>query len=155
MQQKPDTQWQQPNPQTGFSSFSQPGFSSFTQPGFQQSAPQLRHKPDFVSNDVVLETQESQRRKKKGKRVKGTETGGRSGPMAPKPWIHDEETALGRCYIDHSENKTKGNSQKHENFWKKINRKLARDDGLYRSTIPHISSTMFKMEGYEREIDAV
>ncbi|KAL8260855.1 hypothetical protein R6Q59_024904 [Mikania micrantha] len=46
--------------------------------------------------------------------------GGSSGPMAPKPWTHDEETPLGRCYNDHSENKTKGNSQKRENFWKKL-----------------------------------
>ncbi|KAL8226653.1 hypothetical protein R6Q57_016485 [Mikania cordata] len=54
--------------------------------------------------------------------------------MAPKPWTHDEETALGRCYIDHSENKTK------------------EDDGLYRSRKPYISSTMFKMEGYEPKL---
>ncbi|KAL8260952.1 hypothetical protein R6Q59_025001 [Mikania micrantha] len=124
MQQNPNTQWQQPNPQTGFSSFSQPGFqpvfSSFTQPGCQQRASQLRHEPDFVSNDVVLETQESQKSKKKGKRAKDTETGRSSGPMAPKPWTHVEETALERCHIDHSKNKTKGNSQKRENFWKKL-----------------------------------
>ncbi|KAL8250888.1 hypothetical protein R6Q59_034581 [Mikania micrantha] len=40
--------------------------------------------------------------------------------MAPKQWTHDEEIALGRCYMDESENKTKGNSQKRENFWKKV-----------------------------------
>ncbi|KAL8215930.1 hypothetical protein R6Q57_022767 [Mikania cordata] len=40
--------------------------------------------------------------------------------MAPKQWTPDEETALGRCYMDESENKTKGNSQKRENFWKKV-----------------------------------
>ncbi|KAL8192064.1 hypothetical protein R6Q57_028185 [Mikania cordata] len=137
---------------TGFSSGF---FLSFTQPGFQQSTPQLRHEQDFVSNDVVLETQKSQKKKKKGKRAKDTETGRGSGPMAPKPWTHDEKTELGRCYIDHSKNKNEGNSQKRENFWKKINLKLARDDGLYRSRIPHILSTMFKMEGYEHEIDAV
>ncbi|KAL8211370.1 hypothetical protein R6Q57_005807 [Mikania cordata] len=90
------------------------------QPCFQESAPQFQNEPDFVSNDVVLETQEPQKRKKKGKRAKDVETGGSSGSMAPKPWTHDEETALGRCYIDHSENKSKGNSQKRENFWKKL-----------------------------------
>ncbi|KAL8197694.1 hypothetical protein R6Q57_024292 [Mikania cordata] len=41
--------------------------------------------------------------------------------MAPKQWTHDEEIALERCYMDESENKTKGNSQKRENFWKKSN----------------------------------
>ncbi|KAL8242675.1 hypothetical protein R6Q59_012977 [Mikania micrantha] len=40
--------------------------------------------------------------------------------MATKQWTHDEEIALGRCYMDESENKTKGNSQKRENFWKKV-----------------------------------
>ncbi|KAL8229777.1 hypothetical protein R6Q57_014677 [Mikania cordata] len=40
--------------------------------------------------------------------------------MAPKQWTPDEETALGRCFMDESENKTKGNSQKRENFWKKV-----------------------------------
>ncbi|KAL8217780.1 hypothetical protein R6Q57_021153 [Mikania cordata] len=40
--------------------------------------------------------------------------------MAPKLWTPDEETALRKCYIDQSENKTKGNSQKRENFWKKV-----------------------------------
>ncbi|KAL8223728.1 hypothetical protein R6Q57_019203 [Mikania cordata] len=40
--------------------------------------------------------------------------------MTLKQWTHDEEIALGRCYMDESENKTKGNSQKRENFWKKI-----------------------------------
>ncbi|KAL8257246.1 hypothetical protein R6Q59_029287 [Mikania micrantha] len=40
--------------------------------------------------------------------------------MAPKPWTPDEETALGKCNMDESENKTKGNSQKRENFWKKV-----------------------------------
>ncbi|KAL8230636.1 hypothetical protein R6Q57_000414 [Mikania cordata] len=39
--------------------------------------------------------------------------------MAPKQWTPDEETALGRCFMDESDNKTKGNSQKRENFWKK------------------------------------
>ncbi|KAL8192688.1 hypothetical protein R6Q57_027498 [Mikania cordata] len=39
-----------------------------------------------------------------------------SGPMTPKQWTPDEETALGRCFMDESENKTKGNSQKRENF---------------------------------------
>ncbi|KAL8255323.1 hypothetical protein R6Q59_033544 [Mikania micrantha] len=40
--------------------------------------------------------------------------------MALKQWTQDEETALGRCYMDESENKTKGNSQKREIFWKKV-----------------------------------
>ncbi|KAL8242020.1 hypothetical protein R6Q59_012322 [Mikania micrantha] len=40
--------------------------------------------------------------------------------MAPKQWTHDEETAIGKCYMDEFENKTKGNSQKRENFWKKV-----------------------------------
>ncbi|KAL8218083.1 hypothetical protein R6Q57_021456 [Mikania cordata] len=40
--------------------------------------------------------------------------------MTPKQWTPDEETALGRCFMDESENKTKGNSQKRENFWKKV-----------------------------------
>ncbi|KAL8209338.1 hypothetical protein R6Q57_006070 [Mikania cordata] len=40
--------------------------------------------------------------------------------MAPKQWTPDEEIALGKCYMDESENKTKGNSQKRENFWKKV-----------------------------------
>ncbi|KAL8211402.1 hypothetical protein R6Q57_005839 [Mikania cordata] len=40
--------------------------------------------------------------------------------MAPKQWTPDEKIALGRCYMDESENKTKGNSQKRENFWKKV-----------------------------------
>ncbi|KAL8214983.1 hypothetical protein R6Q57_004432 [Mikania cordata] len=42
-----------------------------------------------------------------------------SGLMAPKQWTPDEETALGKCFMDESENKTKGNSQKRENFLKK------------------------------------
>ncbi|KAL8223789.1 hypothetical protein R6Q57_019264 [Mikania cordata] len=40
--------------------------------------------------------------------------------MARKQWTPDEEIALERCYMDESENKTKGNSQKRENFWKKV-----------------------------------
>ncbi|KAL8189012.1 hypothetical protein R6Q57_029273 [Mikania cordata] len=40
--------------------------------------------------------------------------------MTPKQWTHDEEIALGRCYMDEFENKTKSNSQKRENFWKKV-----------------------------------
>ncbi|KAL8208069.1 hypothetical protein R6Q57_007481 [Mikania cordata] len=42
--------------------------------------------------------------------------------MAPKQLTNDEEIALGRCYMDESENKpmVKSNSQKRENFWKKI-----------------------------------
>ncbi|KAL8245858.1 hypothetical protein R6Q59_007074 [Mikania micrantha] len=41
--------------------------------------------------------------------------------MTPKPWTPDEETALGKGYMDESENKTKDNSQKRENFWKTVN----------------------------------
>ncbi|KAL8214245.1 hypothetical protein R6Q57_003694 [Mikania cordata] len=89
---------------TGF----QPSFSSFMQPCIQQTAPQSRHEPDFVSTDVVLKTQEPQIKEEKRKRTKEIDSGGpSSGPMAPKPWTHDEETVLGRCYINHSENKTK------------------------------------------------
>ncbi|KAL8223578.1 hypothetical protein R6Q57_019053 [Mikania cordata] len=40
--------------------------------------------------------------------------------MTPKQWTPDEEIALERCYMDESENKTKCNSQKRENFWKKV-----------------------------------
>ncbi|KAL8214025.1 hypothetical protein R6Q57_003474 [Mikania cordata] len=40
--------------------------------------------------------------------------------MTPKQWTPDEETAFGKFYIDELENKTKGNSQKRENFWKKV-----------------------------------
>ncbi|KAL8199460.1 hypothetical protein R6Q57_013028 [Mikania cordata] len=40
--------------------------------------------------------------------------------MVPKQWTPDEETALEKCYMDESENKTKGNSQKREFFWKKV-----------------------------------
>ncbi|KAL8231222.1 hypothetical protein R6Q57_001000 [Mikania cordata] len=40
--------------------------------------------------------------------------------MTSKQWTHDEETPFRRCYMDESEKKTKGNSQKRENFWKKV-----------------------------------
>ncbi|KAL8230126.1 hypothetical protein R6Q57_015026 [Mikania cordata] len=115
MQQNPNPQWPQPNSQTKFSSFTQPGFQSrfpsFTQPGFQQAFSQPHHELDFMTTDVVLNTQESQKKKKKGKRVKETDvTGPSGGPMAPKPWIYDEKTTLGRCNIDYSENKTKVHS---------------------------------------------
>ncbi|KAD4178349.1 hypothetical protein E3N88_26940 [Mikania micrantha] len=94
----------------------QPGFAPFSQPRFES---------DFVSpsqhdNEVVPETQDTQKRKKGKKNKQPAGTGPSSGPMAPKQWTHDEEIALGRCYMDESENKTKGNSQKRENFWKKV-----------------------------------
>ncbi|KAL8188635.1 hypothetical protein R6Q57_029655 [Mikania cordata] len=71
-------------------------------------------------NEAVPETQDTQKRKKGKKNKQPAGTGPSSGPMAPKQWTHDEEIALGRCYMDESENKTKGNSQKRENFWKKV-----------------------------------
>ncbi|KAL8228246.1 hypothetical protein R6Q57_015830 [Mikania cordata] len=94
----------------------QPGFAPYSQPRFES---------DFVSssqpdNEVVLETQDTQKRKKGKKNKQPAGTGPSSGPMAPKQWTHNEEIALGRCYMDESENKTKGNSQKRENFWKKV-----------------------------------
>ncbi|KAL8217183.1 hypothetical protein R6Q57_024020 [Mikania cordata] len=89
-----------------------PGFAVFSQPRFES---------DFVSssqpeNEVVPETQDTLRRTKGKKNKQPVGTGPSSGPMAPKQWTPDEETALGRCFMDESENKTKGNSQKHENF---------------------------------------
>ncbi|KAL8231503.1 hypothetical protein R6Q57_001281 [Mikania cordata] len=94
----------------------QPGFAPCSQPRFES---------DFVSpsqpdNEVVPETQDTQNRKKGKKNKQPAGTGPSSGPMAPKQWTHDEEIALGRCYMDESENKTKDNSQKRENFWKKV-----------------------------------
>ncbi|KAL8193522.1 hypothetical protein R6Q57_026657 [Mikania cordata] len=114
LQQNPNIQHFQPNfqPPPNF----QPGFAPYSQPRFES---------DFVSpsqpdNEVVPETQDTQKRKKGKKNKQPAETGPSSGPMAPKQWTHDEEIALRRCYMDESENKTKGNSQKRENFWKKM-----------------------------------
>ncbi|KAL8252771.1 hypothetical protein R6Q59_036464 [Mikania micrantha] len=94
----------------------QPGFAPFSQPRFES---------DFVSpsqhdNEVVPETQDTQKRKKGKKNKQPAGAGPSSGPMTPKQWTQDEEIALGKCYMDESENKTKGNSQKRENFWKKV-----------------------------------
>ncbi|KAL8228984.1 hypothetical protein R6Q57_013884 [Mikania cordata] len=94
----------------------QPGFAVYSQPRFES---------DFVSpsqpdNEVVSETQDTQKRKKGKKNKQPAGAGPSSGPMAPKQWTPDEEIALGRCYMEESENKTKGNSQKRENFWKKV-----------------------------------
>ncbi|KAL8191584.1 hypothetical protein R6Q57_028315 [Mikania cordata] len=94
----------------------QPVFAPYSQPRFES---------DFVSpsqpdNEVVPETQDTLKRKKCKKNKQPAGTGPSSCPMAPKQWTHDEEIALGICYMDESENKTKGNSQKRENFWKKV-----------------------------------
>ncbi|KAL8197755.1 hypothetical protein R6Q57_024289 [Mikania cordata] len=73
-----------------------------------------------LKNEVVPETQDTLRCKKRKRNKQPVGAGPSSGPMAPKQWTPDEETALGRCFMDESENKTKGNSQKRENFWKKV-----------------------------------
>ncbi|KAL8225615.1 hypothetical protein R6Q57_018172 [Mikania cordata] len=116
LQQNPNIQhFQQPPPNF------QPGFAPYSQSGFQQNISQPRFKSDFVSPNVVPEIQDTHKRNKKGKKNKQLAgTGPSSGPMEPKQWTHDEETALGKCYMDETENKTKGNSQKRENFWKKV-----------------------------------
>ncbi|KAL8199784.1 hypothetical protein R6Q57_013352 [Mikania cordata] len=110
LQQNPNIQHFQPPPNF------QPGFAAYSQPRFES---------DFVSpsqpdNEVVPETQDTQKRKKGKKNKQPAGAGPSSGLMAPKQWTPDEEIALGRCYMDESENKTKGNSQKRENFWKKV-----------------------------------
>ncbi|KAL8232937.1 hypothetical protein R6Q57_002715 [Mikania cordata] len=113
LQQNPNFQHFQPNFQLP-PNF-QPGFAAFSQPRFES---------DYVSpsqheNEVVPETQDTLRRKKGKKNKQPVGAGPSSGPMAPKQWTPDEETVLGRCFMDESENKTNGNSQKRENFWKK------------------------------------
>ncbi|KAL8193381.1 hypothetical protein R6Q57_026516 [Mikania cordata] len=110
LQQNPNFQHFQPPPNF------QPGFAPYSQPRFES---------DYVSpsqpeNEVVPETQDTLKRKKCKKNKQPAGAGPSSGPMAAKQWTPDEETALGRCYMDESENKTKGNSQKRENFWKKV-----------------------------------
>ncbi|KAL8210676.1 hypothetical protein R6Q57_005113 [Mikania cordata] len=110
LQQNPNFQHFQPPPNF------QPGFAVFSQPRFES---------DFVSpsqpeNEVVPETQDTLKRKKRKKNKQPVGAGPSSGPMAPKQWTPDEETALGRCFMNESENKTKGNSEKRENFWKKV-----------------------------------
>ncbi|KAL8209244.1 hypothetical protein R6Q57_008656 [Mikania cordata] len=63
------------------------------------------------------ETQDTQKRNKKGKKNKQPAgTWPSSGPMAPKQWTQDEETALGRCYMDESENKPKWDDDVSGNF---------------------------------------
>ncbi|KAL8231428.1 hypothetical protein R6Q57_001206 [Mikania cordata] len=109
LQQNPNFQHFQPPPNF------QPGFAAFFQPRFES---------DFVSpsqpeNEVVPETQDTLKHKKGKKNKQPAGAGPSSGPMAPKQWTPDEETALRRCYMGESENKTKCNSQKRENFWKK------------------------------------
>ncbi|KAL8228114.1 hypothetical protein R6Q57_015698 [Mikania cordata] len=95
LQQNPNIQhFQQQNtnvqPQPNF----QPGFAPYFQNGFQQNISQPRYKSDFVSpNQPDNES---------------TGTGPSSGPMTPKQWTLNEETALGKCYMDEYENKTKG-----------------------------------------------
>ncbi|KAL8231722.1 hypothetical protein R6Q57_001500 [Mikania cordata] len=106
LQQNPNIQHFQPPPNF------QPGFALYSQPRFES---------DFVSpsqpdNEVVPETQDTQKRKKGKKNKQPAGAGPSSGPMTPKQWTPDEEIALRRCYMDDSEKKTKGNSQKRENF---------------------------------------
>ncbi|KAL8200754.1 hypothetical protein R6Q57_012093 [Mikania cordata] len=98
LQQNPNFQHFQP-PQNF-----QPGFAAYSQPWFES---------DFVSpsqpdNEVVPETQDMLKRKKGKKNKQAAGAGPSSGPMAPKQWTPDEEIALGRCYMNESENKTKG-----------------------------------------------
>ncbi|KAL8222828.1 hypothetical protein R6Q57_020227 [Mikania cordata] len=127
LQQNPNIQhFQQQNPNIQPQPNFQPGFAPYFQRGFQQNISQPRYESYFVSlnqpdNEVVPEIQDTQKRNKKGtKNKKSAGTGPSSGPMPPKQWTPDDETAIGKCYMDESENKTKGNSQKRENFWKKV-----------------------------------
>ncbi|KAL8231361.1 hypothetical protein R6Q57_001139 [Mikania cordata] len=101
LQQNPNFQHFQPNfqPPPNF----QPSFAAFSQPRFES---------DYVSpsqpeNEVVPETQDTLSRKKGKKNKQPVGAGPSSGPVAPKQWTRDEETALGRCFMDESENKTK------------------------------------------------
>ncbi|KAL8239610.1 hypothetical protein R6Q59_016177 [Mikania micrantha] len=104
LQQNPNIQhYQQHPPNFQSPSNFQPGFAPYSQPRFES---------DFVSpsqpdNEVVPETQDTQKRKKGKKNKQPAGTGPSSGSMALKQWTHDEEIALGRCYMDESENKTK------------------------------------------------
>ncbi|KAL8210934.1 hypothetical protein R6Q57_005371 [Mikania cordata] len=127
LQQNPNIQhFQQQNPNVQPRPNFQPGFAPYFQSGFQQNISQPLYESDFVSpnqpdNEVVPETQDAQKHNKKGKKNKqSVGTRPSSGPMTPKQWTPDGETALGKCYMDEFENKTKGNSQKRENFWKKV-----------------------------------
>ncbi|KAL8228027.1 hypothetical protein R6Q57_015611 [Mikania cordata] len=126
LQQNPNIQhFQQQNPNVQPQPNFQPGFAPHSQSGFQQNISQPRYESDFVSpnqpdNEVVPETQHTQKCNKKGKKNKqSAETGPSSGSMTPKQWTPDEETALGKCYMDESENKTKGNSRNAKIFGKK------------------------------------
>ncbi|KAL8216868.1 hypothetical protein R6Q57_023705 [Mikania cordata] len=119
LQQNPNIQHFQPNfqppPNFQLPPNFQPGFVPYSQPRFES---------DFVSpsqpdNEVVPETQDTQKRKKGKKNKQPAGTGPSSGLMTPKQWTHDEEIALRRCYVDESENKTKCNSQKRERFFGK------------------------------------
>ncbi|KAL8225347.1 hypothetical protein R6Q57_017904 [Mikania cordata] len=65
----------------------QPGFAPYSQPRFES---------DFVSpnqpdNEVVPETQDTQKRKKGKKNKQPAGTGPSSGPMALKQWTHDKK----------------------------------------------------------------
>ncbi|KAL8196858.1 hypothetical protein R6Q57_020755 [Mikania cordata] len=114
LQQNQNFQHLQPNfqPPPNF----QPGFAAFSQPRFESDF----MSPSQPENEVVPKTQDTLKRKKGKKNKQPVGAGPSSGPMAPKQWTPDEETALGRCFMDESENKTKGNSQKRENFWEKV-----------------------------------
>ncbi|KAL8215137.1 hypothetical protein R6Q57_004586 [Mikania cordata] len=148
LQQNPNFQHFQPNfqPPPNFP----PGSAAFSQPRFES---------DFVSpsqpeNEVVPETQNTLRRKKGKKNKQPVGTGPSSGPMAPKQWTPDEETALERCFMDESENKTKGNSQKRENFWEKVTvswHRMMGFDAEHR-TYHQLNS---KIEGYVHKVNKV
>ncbi|KAL8200194.1 hypothetical protein R6Q57_011533 [Mikania cordata] len=117
-QKNPNFRFPQQNPSVQPQPNFQAGFASYSQSGFQESLSQHRYESDFVSpnqleNEIMSETQDTQKRNKKGKKNKQSAgTGPSSGSMTPKQWTPDEESALGKCYMDESENKTKDNSQK-------------------------------------------
>ncbi|KAL8239347.1 hypothetical protein R6Q59_015914 [Mikania micrantha] len=87
------------------------------------------------------------RNAKKGKKNKQSAgTGPSSGPMAPKQWTQDEEIALGKCYMDESENKSKVTVSWHNvmgfdaeyrtyhqlnSKWKDMCTKLTKFSGIY------------------------
>ncbi|KAL8231758.1 hypothetical protein R6Q57_001536 [Mikania cordata] len=113
LQQNPNFQHFQPNfqPPPNF----QPGFAAFSQPRFESNFVS----PSQPENEVVPETQDTLKRIKGKKNKQPAGAGPSSGPMAPKQWTPDEETALGRCYMDESENKTKVIHKNAKTFGKK------------------------------------
>ncbi|KAL8204794.1 hypothetical protein R6Q57_010417 [Mikania cordata] len=135
LQQNPNIQHFQPNfqPPPNF----QPGFAAYSQPRFES---------DFVSpsqpdNEVVPETQDKQKRKKGKKNKRPAGRGPSSGPMTPEQWTPDEEITLGRCYMDESENKTKGFDAEYRTYhqlnskWKDMCTKLTKFSGIYSNCV--------------------